>query len=271
MTGRLSTASEMARHDSLVDLWPLLLSELIGTAVLVGVGLSVVILIFGDGSLVAQAIPSLTARRVLSGALFGGVGGLIAVSPVGVISGAHINPAVTLGFWLMGKLRTRVALGYLAAQSVGAVVGAVPLLAWGEMGRSVAFGATGPGPGYSTAAALAGEIGATFGLVCTLCVFLGVRELRRFTPAAMPVLFAFLVPLEASLSGTSVNPVRTLGPAVISGYWEAAWIYWLGPALGAIAATAVCSFLASRIEVAKLYYFDRDRGGLFHLMSRGTK
>ena len=229
-----------------------------------------VILAFGAGSPVIQAVPSLTVRRVLTGALFGGVGGLIALSPVGVISGAHINPAVTFGFWLMGKLKASVALGYVLAQLAGAILGAVPLLAWGEMGRSVNYGATSPGAGYTTVAALAGEVGATFALVSTLCIFLGIRELRRFTPAAMPVLFALLVPLESSLSGTSVNPARSLGPAIISGAWKAWWIYWVGPAGGTLTAIVACSYLARRIEVAKLYHFDRDRGGVFHLMSRRT-
>ena len=64
-------------------------------------------------------------------------------------SGAHINPVVTLGFWLMGKLDSRIALCYVAAQLAGATVGSLPLLGWGAMGRSVAFGATLPGEGYS--------------------------------------------------------------------------------------------------------------------------
>jgi Major intrinsic protein len=84
-------------------------------------------------------------RQSLSGFVFGTFGALIALSPVGRVSGAHINPAVTLGFLLMGKFRPRMALGYVIAQLAGATLGALPLLAWGVMGRSVAFGATIPG------------------------------------------------------------------------------------------------------------------------------
>jgi aquaporin Z len=248
--------------------WRLFASELVGTAVLVAAGLSVVILMFGVGSPVVQAVPGVGPRRLITGFFFGTVGGLVTMSPVGKVSGAHINPAVTLGFWLMGKLDSRVALGYVVAQLAGACGGAVPLLAWGDMGRSVAFGATLPGPGYAAWAVLLGEALTTFALIAGLCVFLGFRGLRRFTPAMIPVLYAVLVPLEAAISGTSTNPARTLGPAIISGQWQGWWIYWVGPLIGTVAAIFACSFLANRIEVAKLYYFDRDRGGVFHAMSR---
>jgi aquaporin Z len=250
--------------------WALFAAELVGTAVLIAVGLSIVIVMFGAGSPLPQLIPSETLRRVITGLLFGSVGGLIAVSPVGRVSGAHINPAVTFGFWLMGKLDLRVGLGYVAAQLIGATIGAVPLLAWGEIGRSVAFGATVPGTGYSTVAALAGEAATTFGLVVALCFFLGIRELRRFTPAMIPILYGIMVPLEAAISGTSTNPARTLGPAIVSGQWDGWWIYWAGPLLGTLVATIVASALATRIEVAKLYHFSQDRGGIFHLMSRSV-
>jgi aquaporin Z len=114
--------------------WMLYGAELIGTALLVAMGLSIVILNFGLGSPVIQFLPSAGWRRLITGFLFGTTGALIALSPLGKESGAHINPAVTLGFWLMGKLKARYVLGYVAAQMTGALVGAVPLLAWGAMG-----------------------------------------------------------------------------------------------------------------------------------------
>lgn len=240
----------------------LLLSELIGTGLLVLVGLSLVIAMFGEGSPLASLIPDEGTRRLITGFLFGSTGAAIALSRVGKVSGAHINPAVSLGFWLMGKLDRRLALGYVVAQLLGAVLGALPLLAWGHLGRSVAFGATAPGTGYSAAVALLGEVVTTFVMVALLCVFLGFRQLRRFTPALFPPLYAVMVFLEAPISGTSTNPARSLGPAVVSGTWDAWWIYWVGPILGMLAAIAACSALADRIEVAKVYHFDSDRGGL---------
>src|SRR5437773_1056250 len=229
--------------------WELFVSELIGTGLLVLAGLSLVILVFGEGSQVASWVPSVALRRSLTGFVFGCFGAAIALSPVGRVSGAHINPAVTFGFLLMGKFTPRMALGYVVAQLVGAALGSLPLLAWGAMGRSISFGATLPGAGYSTATVVLGEAITTFGLIAMLCVFLGTRELRRFTPAMIPFLYALMVPLEASISGTSTNPARTFGPALVSGNWRGWWIYWVGPMLGTIAAVVCCSFLASRIEV----------------------
>ncbi len=243
--------------------WPLLASEMLGTALLVLVGLSVVILMFGDGSPIIRLMPSDAVRRLVTGFLFGSTGALIALSPIGRESGAHINPVVTLGFWLAGKLNARIAVGYVLAQLAGACVGALPLLAWGPMGRSVAFGATLPGNDVPIGVVLLGEAMTTFALIAGLCVFLGFRRLRPFTPAMFPFLYAFMVWAEAPISGTSTNPARSLGPAVISGEWQGWWIYWVGPVTGTLAAIVAFSFLAKRITIAKLYYFESDRHRFF--------
>jgi aquaporin Z len=245
-------------------LWQPLLAELIGTALLVLVGLSLVILMFGAGSPVVRLVPDEGVRRLITGFLFGTTGALLALSPVGKESGAHINPVVTLGFWLMGKLESRIALSYVLAQLVGATVGALPLLGWGAMGRSVAFGATLPGEGYALRAVVMGEAITTFALIGGLCVALGFRRLRPFTPAMFPFLYAVMVYAESPISGTSTNPARSLGPAIISGEWQGWWIYWVGPVGGTLVAVLVFSFLAKRIEVAKLYHFESDRRRFFH-------
>src|SRR3954465_9723886 len=211
--------------------WRLFFSEVIGTAILVFGGLSVVIAMFGDGSPVARFLPNETVRMAVPASLFGTIGATVAVSRIGKESGAHVNPAVTLGFWLMRKLDARAAFGYIIAQLLGAAAGALPLLAWDSMGRSVAFGATLPGKDYSTAAVLMGEAVTTFGLIATLCIFLGFRHLRPYTPFVIPFLYAVMVPLEAHISGTSTNPARSFGPALISGRWEGWWIYWVAPTL----------------------------------------
>jgi aquaporin Z len=254
-------------REPLQSFWRLFLSEAIGTAVLLLIGLSLIIVMFGAGSPIIYLVPGEGWRQLMTGFLFGSTGGLIALSSVGKESGAHLNPVVTLAFWLMRKLEARAAVGYAIAQFIGASVGVLPLLLWGAMGRSVQFGATTPGAGYSMTDALLGEIVATFALIAALCVFLGFRHLRGFTPAMIPCLYAIMVPLEASISGTSTNPARTFGPALISGQWEGWWIYWVGPLIGTLAAILVCGSLARRIEVAKLYRFESDRRRLFHRMA----
>lgn len=247
--------------------WGKFVSEFIGTAALLLFGLSLVIGMFGAGSPIARLLPDTTQRMVVSGFLFGAIGGSIALSPVGKVSGAHINPVVTLGFWLMGKVSNSDAVGYVVAQLAGGLAGCLPLLAWGEMGRSIQFGATAPGAGYSNGTALLGEAATTFGLVSALCFFIGMRPLRRFTPAMIPFLYAWMVPLESPISGTSTNPARSFGPAIISGQWEGWWIYWIGPVLGAVAAIALFSFLGMKVEEAKLYHFESDQRKVFRKAS----
>ena len=254
-----------AAHDAPSPAWPwrVLAAEAVGTGLLLIGGLSLVIVMFGEGSPMAHLIPDEGVRRLITGFLFGTTGASIALSPIGKRSGAHINPIVTMAFGLMGKLDLRTAVGYIAAQSVGAVLGSVPLLAWGAMGRSVSFGATLPGAGYSTSAVLSGEVVTTFIMVTLLAVFLGFRSIRPYTPGLFPPLYALMVWAEAPISGTSTNPARSLGPAVISGQWDGWWIYVIGPVIGSALACLACSALAKRITVAKLYHFDSDEDRLF--------
>jgi aquaporin Z len=242
-------------------------AELIGTALLVGVGLSVVIFDLGQGSPLAWLLPEEGARRFITGFFFGSTGALITLSPLGKESGAHINPAVTLSFWLMGRMESRHAVGYVASQLAGAFIGAVPLLAWGAMGRSVTYGATVPGVAYGTTLALLGEVVTTFALVFGLFFFLRHRSLRAYTPALFPPLYAIMVWLEAPVSGTSTNPARSFGPAVISGQWSGWWVYALGPLLGALLGVAVYRLTPLsqlEIEVAKIFHFEHDPHGIFH-------
>jgi aquaporin Z len=106
--------------------WLLFGAEFMGTALLVAVGLSFVILAFGQDSPMVQLIPSAGWRRLITGFLFGTTGALIALSPLGKESGAHINPVVTLAFWLMGKLRARHALGYILSATAAFHTGSIP-------------------------------------------------------------------------------------------------------------------------------------------------
>lgn len=239
---------------------------MIGTALLVGVGCSLVILDFGASSPVAAIVPDAAVRRGLTGFLFGGTGALIAVSRVGKVSGAHLNPVVTLVFWLEGRMAGGVALGYVLAQLAGGALGAVPLRLWGAMGASVSFGATVPGPAGPGLATL-GEAGATFCLVAGLLLFIGHPRLRAHTPGLFPFLYAFLVWLEAPLSGTSTNPARTLGPGLVSGDLRGAWAYLVGPVVGAVAAVgarwAVPWARTLEIRVAKVFHFHHDAHGIF--------
>src|SRR5882757_11443688 len=117
-------------------LYRIYLSECIGTAALVLVGLSVVIFINGTGSPVRPHIPDEGLRRAITGFLFGTTGCLITLSPVGKISGAHINPIVSIAFLLKKRMSPLHTAGYILAQLAGSITGAFPLLLWGSMGAS---------------------------------------------------------------------------------------------------------------------------------------
>jgi aquaporin Z len=241
-------------------------AELAGTALLVLVGLSFVILFFGADSPMLDLLPDPGLRRALTGLLFGSTGALIAISPLGKTSGAHINPVVTLAFWAKGTMGWDHALGYVLAQLAGAVVGALPLLLWGPIGGSVSFGATTPGTGYGAGAALLGEVVTTLALVVLLFAVLGHERTRPFTPLLFPLLYALMVFLEAPVSGTSTNPARSLGPAVVGGVWEAWWVYWVGPTVGALLGVAIHRWpllRLFRVEVAKVYHFEHDPHHVF--------
>jgi aquaporin Z len=251
--------------------WALWGSELLGTALLVSIGCSVVIADFAVGSPVVHWLPSVVARRVVTGFLFGTVGGSIALSRIGKVSGAHLNPVVTLAFWTRRTMSGRLAVGYVVAQCVGGVLGAAALRLWGAMGASVDWAATVPGS-RGILPAFLGEAGATACLIGGLFIMVGHRRLRRFTPGLFPLLYAALVGLEAPLSGTSTNPARSLGPSVIGGIWSSWWIYWLAPALGALAALGMLSALAPltrwELTVAKVYHFAHDPHGLLRRSPR---
>jgi len=237
------------------------ISEFTGTALLLLVGLSIVIFMFGSGSPMADLIPGVKVRQMITGFLFGSVGASIALSSIGKVSGAHINPAVTMVFWLFRKIEGRLAITYILAQLTGAIAGCLPLIIWGQLGRSINFGGTAPGTYYTVGQAFLGEIITTFIMVLLLIVFIGFRKIRQYTPYMFPILYAIMVPLEADISGISTNPARSFGPAVITGEWSTFWIYLIGPVTGALLASLAGSMLAKRITIAKLYHFDSESEG----------
>jgi aquaporin Z len=236
----------------------LYVAEAVGTALLVFFGLSVVIAFFARGSPLALLLPSAALRRALAGACFGTVGALITISPLGRISGAHINPAVSFAFWLEGKLAWRDTLGFVISQCLGAALGAPGLLLWGAMGESAQYGATLVGAGTSVWVALAGEVLATLALVLAIFMTAAHARTRRYTPWTLPPLFAWLVWWEGPWSGASTNPARSLAPALLTANWSHFWLYVLGPLCGAACAVALLRLEMlgqHRVPVARVFHF----------------
>ena len=238
-------------------------SEFVGTALLVFLGLSIVVALWGHNAPLAGIPLTPPQRRFLSGFLFGSVGASIAYSPIGRISGAHINPAMTLAFWLEDKMKWRDAGCYLLAQLAGGIAGSAMLLVWGRTGASDNWGASVPGDGLPVWMAVAGETTCTFLLVLLIFICAARPRTQRYTPLVNPVLFAILVWLEGPVSGASANPARSLGPAVIGAVWQGWWVYWLGPVLGAATAVAFMKLHVMRHHrphQARLFHFGHHGG-----------
>lgn len=172
---------------------------------------------------------------------------------------------MTLAFLLVRKIRWRDATGYVLAQLAGAAVGTACLLAWGAVGRSDNWGATIPEKTHPVWFAVGGEAICTLLLVVLIFAFAARKRLQPYTPLVNPPLFAILVWLEGPLSGTSANPARSFGPELIGSDFTAWWVYWLGPALGVIAAIVLVRLkvIGSHLpHQARLFHFGHPGG--FH-------
>ena len=196
--------------------------------------LSAVALVLGDGSPVRETISSESARLLLTGVLVGGCVSLIVISPLGRLSGAHINPAVTLAFRLVGRVSGHDVVGYLLAQLLGALAGALTFRRlWGSVALSVDGGVT--HPAVATPAAIAIETGMTALLVMLIFVFVSRERLARWTPLMLWPLIGALVWKGSPYTGTSLNPARSAGPALAFSDFADLWLYVLAPVLGAVA------------------------------------
>src|SRR5262245_11839710 len=138
--------------------------ELIGTAIMMAIGAGAVVLFWAPGSPVPRIEPE-RFRLFVTGFCFAGGATLVVYSRLGRMSGAHLNPAVTFGFWRLRRIETGDALAYAAAQTLGAITGVAVIAALtGQLGRAVELAATRPGDGVTMAAAFGYEAAITFAL-----------------------------------------------------------------------------------------------------------
>jgi aquaporin Z len=155
---------------------------------------------------------------------------------MGTISGAHLNPAVTWAFALRGNFPWRRVPGYLGAQALGALAAAGFLaLIFG----SVQSGMTRPGSGMSSLQAVVAEFVLTLGLVSVILgTSSGARNIGPNAAIAVGGYIGIVAVWAAPVSGASMNPARSLAPAILSGSLSTGWVYVLGPLAGATAAVA---------------------------------
>jgi aquaporin Z len=173
---------------------------------------------------------------------------LLIHSPWGKRSGAHINPAVTLAFLRLKKIHPWDALFYVVAQLIGGVLG-VMLVAWcvGSLFTDppVHYAITVPGSA-GEAVAFVAEMVISCTLMAMILAFTASPRLIRFTGVAIGALVAFWILVEAPLSGTSMNPARTLASAVPGMMWQHLWIYLVAPTLGMLLAAEIHFNIHSR-------------------------
>lgn len=191
-------------------------------------------LIFSPASPFYHLTSSDLVRRLLMGAAMGLTAVALIYSPWGGRSGAHMNPAVTLAFLRLGRIRPLHALGYVIWQFAFGLLGVLAISAiMGSLftGDPVRYAPTVPGR-WGLGAAFAAELAMTFTLMLTLLYVSNTRRLAAYTPwFAGLFLFAYIA-LAGPISGMSLNPARTLASAVPSGEYTAIWIYFTAPVLG---------------------------------------
>jgi aquaporin Z len=197
------------------------LAELIGTFILVGVGSLSIVAAGATGAPVLAVVP------------FGfGFGLLAAIVAVGHVSGGHFNPAVTVAAYLDRRIGVNDSIAYVIAQAVGAILASTLVLVVAGDRSYVAGTANAPGADVSIAAAFLVEV-----VLSALFVLVILNVTRRDPGHAL-----FVIPLTLTVihfagipfSGASVNPARSLGPALVGGELDALWIYLTAPFVGAV-------------------------------------
>jgi len=217
---------------SLAESGRVTLNTLIGETVA-----SFLLIFIGTGSVVMFKIQQGTAVQLLPIALAWAFAVVVIVYAFGHVSGAHVNPSVTLGLALTRKFPWKAVPAYLAAQFVGMMLASVAVLViFGHPARAhtIALGATLPGKGVTELGVLLIEIVITALLL--LVVMATATDERAETPAVglgVGLMVGGLILCEANIDGTSLNPFRSLAPMILSGYFPAWPAYVIGPLVGA--------------------------------------
>ncbi len=212
--------------------WRRLFSELYGTFLLVVVA--------AGGGMMSQAFPgaiSRTAAVVAPGLMVMGI-----ILFMGRISGAHLNPAVSIAFALRGDFPWRRVPGYIVVQLIGATLAC--LLLQGVIGVSATFGSNYPAAGYSAGAAFWMEALLTMVLVSVILgTASGAQNVGLLGAFGVGAYIALAGLWGSPISGTSMNPARTFGPDLASGDFSDYWVYVAGPLTGAVVAVCIAFVL----------------------------
>lgn len=205
-----------------------LLAELLGTFTLVFAGTGAIVINSASQGIITHAGIALVFGFVV----------LAMIHTFGDVSGAHFNPAVTLAFAVAGRLAWRQAPGYLAAQAAGALA-ASSLLHFLFPQDSTFLGGTLPAGGEMQSFVLEAVLTGIL-MLTILSVSTGAKEKGVTAGIAIGAVIALEALFAGPVSGASMNPVRSLAPALVSGHLDHLWIYLSAPVLGALAAVPLC-------------------------------
>lgn len=243
--------------------WPEYLMEATGLGVFMISACVFTVLLYHPSSPAAQLIANETARRVFMGAAMGLTAVAIIFSPFGKRSGAHINPAVTLTYFRLGKIEPWDAAFYTLFQFTGGIAGVlVASLLLGNLiaHQSVNYAATVPGPTGLMPAFLA-ELAISFILMSVILTVSSTKHFSRWTGLFAGALIAAYISVESPISGMSMNPARTLGSASFAQLWTGLWIYFTAPPIGMLLAAEIYKRFSSnrKVACAKLHHHNGTR------------
>jgi aquaporin Z/aquaporin NIP len=221
-------------------------AELIGTFVLVFTGCAV-----ATAAILERSTAGPIFYDSLAVALAFGLALTVVVAAIGHVSGAHVNPAVTLGLAATNRFPWQYVPVYIGAQLVGAILGALAVwITYGEAAQELAnIAATFPTEGVGDLRAFVVEVLVTFILVfVVISVASDERAPAGVAPLAVGFALACGVLIAGPVTGGSLNPARTLGPMILAGRFDAVWVYILAPIVGAVLAALVYDRFASQSD-----------------------
>jgi len=211
------------------------IAELLGTYMLVFAGTAAIVVNDLYGGVITHVGISMVFGMIVTAMIY----------TFGDVSGAHINPAVTLGFWRAGRLPGKEVGPYILAQLAGSLFASLSVYFLFQQHNTL--GATLPSGSASQSFFL--EVIMTFILMLAiLSVSTGAKEKGLMAGVAIGAVVGLEALFGGPVSGASMNPARSLGPALISGHLESVWIYILAPITGAILATFCCRFIRTEEE-----------------------
>jgi aquaporin Z len=221
--------------------WPEFAIEAWGLGTFMVLAGAVTTLMEYPGSPIRLAIENGTVRRALIGCAMGLTAIGIIYSPWGKQSGAHLNPAVTLTFYRLGKIRGWDAALYMAAQFIGGIIGV--MLVWAVLGQAFAqppvhYVTTKPGPA-GVALAFTSEVAMSFGIMSMVLALMQHPRSMRFIGLFAGAFIAVYITVFGPISGMSMNPARTFASALPAQLWSHLWLYFTAPIIGMLLAVDV--------------------------------